>query len=196
MKLKALCALWIIIGLVVTISNAADNVSAAPDKSAIKDKNEIKQKSNKAKWGKKRELMLGYMLYKYPEEMEKLSVLEKTDPKAARKKFQALSEQARKEIKEESEKFKAMVQEYHKTKDEKLLEQIKTKMVETRNIRIQATEKIIGTLENNLKELEKRQQKAADELKDAKARYEELKANNEDINQNLKEITKDPKFNY
>lgn len=132
-------------------------------------------------------IMKSYLMEKYPEEMDKIIKLKKSNDKIENDilmKFKKLVDEAKAKMKADREKMKAehqqfvkMVDEYKKTKDAKLAEQIKAKMSQFYDKRLEYMKKKID--------------KDADRVQKAYAGLKEKKANKDkEIAERFEKITK------
>jgi hypothetical protein len=124
-----------------------------------------------------------YMMMKYPDQLKEIGQLRKKDRKAATEKYKALMEKAREEMKQEREKFIKLVKEYQKTKDAKLLAEIKDKVTQAYSKRLDFQKKMIDNTQERLNDMKKRLEK-------------DLAKKDEMIENKVKRIVKDPKLNW
>ncbi|MCP3965869.1 MAG: hypothetical protein GY750_01605 [Lentisphaerae bacterium] len=120
---------------------------------------------------------------KYGKEMNEIRELRKTDPKAAKEKFEALRKQAKSDFKAEREKFIALVKKYRETKDPKLLEEIKADVAQSTERRIEFRRKMVQKMQERLNSESKK-------LKDAEAKKDEI------VKKRVQEIVQDPNLNW
>jgi hypothetical protein len=140
-------------------------------------------KKDKGKKGAHRPNVGFYMMMNYPDQLKEIGELRKKDRKAATEKYKALMEKAREEMKQEREKFIKLVKEYQKTKDAKLLAEIKDKVTKAYSKRLDFQKKMIDRTQDRLNAMKKRLEKDS-------AKKDEM------IENKVKKIVKDPKLNW
>ncbi len=143
----------------------------------------INAKENLAGNKRKFARVIGYIREKHNQEWKKLQELRKKDPVAFRAKIKALHEKVSREIRAEREKFKKLVIEYRKTKDPKILENIKKYVSDAYDRSLNAAAKRIAEQKKRLEKAEKR-------LEARRAKKEKR------IDRKLKMILKDPELNW